>query len=50
MTPPHVTSTETAGSSLDDYDCDNCNFINMDVQDLIGSIKVGAKTLEHWSV
>ena len=48
---PHVKfpSTETVEVHLlDDYDCDNCNFINMDVQGFeLEVLKGGKKTLEH---
>ena len=48
---PHVKfpSTETVEVHLlDDYDCDNCNFINMDVQGFeLEVLKGGTKTLEH---
>ena len=42
-------STETVEVHLlDDYDCDNCNFINMDVQGFeLEVLKGGTKTLEH---
>ena len=48
---PHVKfpSTETVEVHLlDDYDCENCNFINMDVQGFeLEVLKGGKKTLEH---
>ena len=48
---PHVKfpSTETVEVHLlDDYDCDTCNFINMDVQGFeLEVLKGGKKTLEH---
>lgn len=48
---PHVKfpSKETVEVHLlDDYDCDTCNFINMDVQGFeLEVLKGGKKTLEH---